>query len=176
MNSKKEILAIADQKLIDAELLFQNSRYDNAIYLAGYTVELYLKAKIAERLGCDDLFLFNKGSFTKINNAISFTNQQGKTIPFTLEESENLLGDFLKKLKIHDLKQLLEYSGLKTDFDMDCSNFIDLKDSWTYVTTNKFKWDESIRYNQTNVFKQPETNKFIESTKRIKLWIKNYKP
>jgi HEPN domain-containing protein len=174
MNDPGEIRKIADQKIADAELLLQQNRYDNAIYLAGYSVELYLKAKIAERLGCDDLFLFNKGSFT--NNRVSFTNQHGKMVHFTAEESENILADFLKKLKIHDLKQLLEYSGLESEFNKDLSTDLNLKDSWTYITTNQFKWDESRRYNKTKTFNQTEANKFIESVKRNRLWIKNYKP
>ena len=40
----------AAAKLQDAEVLFNNGRYDGAKYLCGYAVELSLKAKICETL------------------------------------------------------------------------------------------------------------------------------
>ena len=44
MDSRTEIKKIALQKLKDAELLYDNGSYDNTFYLAGYCVELALKA------------------------------------------------------------------------------------------------------------------------------------
>ncbi|RUU07812.1 HEPN domain-containing protein [Mesorhizobium sp. M7A.T.Ca.TU.009.01.3.2] len=39
--------AIANAKLQDAELLFQNERYSNAYYLFGYAAEIAIKARIS---------------------------------------------------------------------------------------------------------------------------------
>jgi hypothetical protein len=39
--------AIADAKMDDAELLFQNERYSNAYYLFGYAAEIAIKSRIS---------------------------------------------------------------------------------------------------------------------------------
>jgi HEPN domain-containing protein len=54
MNTLKEILQIADQKMKDGEFLIDNNRYVNGCYLSGYAIELYLKAVCAKKK--DDLF------------------------------------------------------------------------------------------------------------------------
>lgn len=41
---------LADEKLSDARLLYQNGRFSNAYYLAGYALELGLKACIARQM------------------------------------------------------------------------------------------------------------------------------
>lgn len=59
MNSRKDIQKIALQKLHDAEVLYANACYDNAYYLAGYSIELAFKARICKNLNIDTLFLPN---------------------------------------------------------------------------------------------------------------------
>jgi len=85
MRNDKEIDAIADQKIADAELILSSlGSVHNARYLAGYAVELALKAKIRRHLEIKDLFIKEK-----INKAdVSF--------PF----------------RTHDLPNLLIYAGL----------------------------------------------------------------
>jgi HEPN domain-containing protein len=51
MLDKKDIKKIAKARLQDAEALFAAGRYDGAIYLGGYAVELGLKARICKTLG-----------------------------------------------------------------------------------------------------------------------------
>ncbi len=51
MIATAELRRIADAKLADAVVLRQAGRYDNAIYLGGYAVELALKARICDTLG-----------------------------------------------------------------------------------------------------------------------------
>ena len=46
-----ELDLISKARLEDAEALFQAGRYDAAIYLCGYAVELTLKARICRTLG-----------------------------------------------------------------------------------------------------------------------------
>lgn len=51
MLSIAEIEQLVTSRLADAEALFAASRYDGAIYLCGYAVELKLKSKICRTLG-----------------------------------------------------------------------------------------------------------------------------
>jgi hypothetical protein len=47
--------ALAQAKIDDAHLLFQKQRYSNAYYLAGYSIELSLKACIASQFVVDTI-------------------------------------------------------------------------------------------------------------------------
>ncbi len=50
MFSKNNLRKIARAKLKDAEVLYKNRRYDGAVYLCGYTIEIVLKARICRTL------------------------------------------------------------------------------------------------------------------------------
>ena len=50
MISTQELKKIASARLRDAEILYEGKRYDGAVYLCGYAVELTLKAKICKTL------------------------------------------------------------------------------------------------------------------------------
>lgn len=50
---RSDLRANAEQKLADAILLLRSGSYSNAYYLAGYAVELGLKACIASRIAAD---------------------------------------------------------------------------------------------------------------------------
>lgn len=50
MLEKKEIKKIAKARLKDAQVLVASRRYDGAIYLCGYAIELGLKARICRTL------------------------------------------------------------------------------------------------------------------------------
>lgn len=50
MLDKKEIRKIAKARLKDAEVLAASRRYEGAMYLCGYSVELGLKARICKTL------------------------------------------------------------------------------------------------------------------------------
>jgi len=50
MISIQELKRIASARLKDAEILYRGKRYDGAVYLCGYAVELTLKAKICRIL------------------------------------------------------------------------------------------------------------------------------
>jgi HEPN domain-containing protein len=53
--SKHRLMALSQSKLSDAELLFANGRWANAYYLAGYAVELALKACAAIQFTADSI-------------------------------------------------------------------------------------------------------------------------
>lgn len=60
---RADLQAGAEAKIQDAALLLKNGRYSNAYYLAGYAVELGLKACIAKLVAADtipDRQFFNK--------------------------------------------------------------------------------------------------------------------
>jgi len=50
---KEELKQLAEQRLKEANILFENEQYDGSIYLAGYVVELALKARICKILDLD---------------------------------------------------------------------------------------------------------------------------
>jgi len=57
MQNRTKIQEIAENRLAEAELLFQNGHYDGACYIVGYCIELALKATICKTLEVDDLFV-----------------------------------------------------------------------------------------------------------------------
>ena len=57
MESVNDIIAIADLRLQEAQVLYDNNLYDGSVYLAGYCVELLLKARIAQLLDLPNLFV-----------------------------------------------------------------------------------------------------------------------
>jgi hypothetical protein len=50
MIPKNELKKIARARLKDAEILYDRQRYDGAVYLCGYAVEIALKARICQTL------------------------------------------------------------------------------------------------------------------------------
>ena len=50
MIPRNELRKIAHARLRDAEILYKNRRYDGAVYLCGYAVEVALKARICRTL------------------------------------------------------------------------------------------------------------------------------
>jgi len=53
----EEIVKIAELRLKESKILFDNECFDGSIYLAGYCIELLLKAKISMLLDLDNLFV-----------------------------------------------------------------------------------------------------------------------
>ena len=54
MIPRAELRKLARTRLKDAEVLLQSNRYDGAIYLCGYAIELALKARICRALNWPD--------------------------------------------------------------------------------------------------------------------------
>ena len=78
-----DLLSIAKERLLDAESLYNAERYDGAVYLCGYSIEIALKYKICITL--------NWQGFPSSNN--EFSN--------------------FKSLRTHDLEVLLSFSGIE---------------------------------------------------------------
>ena len=84
MISRIELKKRAKAKLKDAEVLFNNQRFDGSVYLCGYVIELALKARTCKTLKWND--------FPESNN--DFRNYQS--------------------FKTHNLDILLTLSGLES--------------------------------------------------------------
>lgn len=95
--------------------------YDGAFYLAGYSVELMLKAKICERLGIPNLFDESLGQQRDIQN----------------------IADIRRPFKTHNLFLLLIFSGLKLKFDADKAVNLQLAKANSLLFSS---WDETARY------------------------------
>ena len=88
MDAPKDIRDLAELRLAEADFLFTGKFYEGAFYLAGYAVELCLKAKICECLNLPDLYV--------------------KHVPKT---------ELSKVFMVHNLDRLLLLSGLLTTFE-----------------------------------------------------------
>jgi hypothetical protein len=62
MISRTDLQKIAQARLEDAEVLLQAGRYDSAVYLCGYAVELALKARICLNLNWNE-YPFSRAEF-----------------------------------------------------------------------------------------------------------------
>lgn len=95
MLERVELESIAEARVQDAEALYEAGRYDGAIYLCGYGIEVALKARICRTLGWSGY-------------------------PSTKSEFQNY-----QSFRTHDLDVLLRLSGLevkvKTRFLADWS-------------------------------------------------------
>lgn len=149
MTNPQEIRNLADQRLKEARILYENGMYDGAFYLAGYSVELNLKAKICEKLGIPNLF----DEANKETNSIKG------------------IGEIRKTLKTHNLFILLIFSGLKAKFDLDKSN----NNNLAKVNSLLFNaWDENARYKPCGYMVREDVKKLINllsGTNGILKWI-----
>jgi hypothetical protein len=89
MISKTDLRKRARAKLKDAEILFKYNRYDGAVYLGGYVMELILKARTCRNLSWTDF-------------------------PETNGEFQNY-----RSFKTHNLDILLSLSGLENKIKLE---------------------------------------------------------
>lgn len=106
MINSTAIRTLADLRLQEAEALLQAGLYEGALYLAGYAVELLLKARICDNLDIQNLF------------------------DESFKEKE-----IAKPFKTHNLDQLLWLSGLRGKFEQDKIITPLLFKNWAYITT-----------------------------------------
>lgn len=146
MKSELEIEVLAYSKLQDAEYLLEDNRFDSAYYLAGYAIELLLKARVCKTLGIPDFFDFDNSERKKLKNESVIT----------------------KPYKVHDFEQLLILSGIYTEYRNELLNNESFSNAWWIVS----QWNENSRY-LTGA--EPKSVKsFIISVKEVMTWIKNY--
>jgi hypothetical protein len=107
-----DLSTLAGVRLEDARALMQSARYDAAAYVAGYSVEIALKARICHTL-----------------------NWRG--FPETAHEFKGL-----QSLKTHDLDILLQFSGIEAQVRAaaldDWLKIVTWRPEWRYQTTGTF--------------------------------------
>ncbi len=151
MRNPPEIKDLAQLRLKEAEIFFKNGMCDGAFYLAGYSVELMLKAKICERLGIPNLF---------DETDVTVNSMKG-------------IGEIRKTLKTHNLFTLLIFSGLKVKFDIDKSTNKDLAKENSQLFN---AWDENARYKPCGHMLDKDVEKLLNllsGTNGILSWIEN---
>lgn len=151
MRNPQEIKDLAQLRLKEAEILYKNGMCDGAFYLAGYSVELMLKAKICERLGIPNLF---------DETDVTVNSMKG-------------IGEIRKTLKTHNLFTLLIFSGLKVKFDIDKSTNKDLAKENSLLFN---AWDENARYKPCGHMLDKDVEKLLNllsGTNGILSWIEN---
>lgn len=139
MNSAQEIKELAYLRLSEAEILCANAKYDGAFYLAGYSVELMLKAKICEHFRIDNLF-----------------DKQACTIQG--------ISDLRKVVETHDINLLLILTGLENKFRDAKIDNIKLRNTYRFFmasTGNKSDWNEQVRYLPVNSKTEENVKEFI---------------
>jgi hypothetical protein len=137
MKTVRQIKELAKTRLEEAEILCVSGKYDGAFYLAGYSVELMLKAKVCEHFKIDNLF-------DKNGCAI-----QG-------------IGDLRKVVETYDINLLLIFSGLEEKFRKAKIRNENLRNSYLFFTActgKKEDWNEQVRYLSTNT----KTKEIVES-------------
>ena len=142
MNTPTEIRRIADQRLLEAKILVDSplsTSYEGAYYLAGYCVELHLKARICELLDLPDLFLDAEASAT--NQASSSHAQVGKLF------------------KLHELTKLVSLAGLSRKLEHEVVGNPSLIANWSVIK----KWKETKRYSPPGSIDKIAVERLIDS-------------
>jgi hypothetical protein len=146
MQTQSDIEVLAYAKLQDAEILLASERFDSAYYLAGYAVELLLKARVCKTLGIPDFFDFDGSTKKKVKN------EREVTRPF----------------RSHDLVQLFFLSGIYNDFQKELEDNQLFELHWWSVV----KWSEDARY--LKGFSSGYVKDFVTSVKEIMVWIQRH--
>jgi HEPN domain-containing protein len=127
MISMKDLRAIARARLRDSRVLLAAKRFDAARYLSGYAIELALKARICRTLKW----------------------------PGFPESAREL--DGLQSVKTHDLKMLLQLSGIEKQVTAKCTR------EWAVV----LNWNPEKRYQANGLSTLQQTTEMIECVKRL---------
>jgi hypothetical protein len=119
----KDLKSISLERLAEAEIMLLEKRFDCAVYLSGYCVEIYLKHKICQTL-----------------------NWEG--FPSTGKEFEKL-----KSLKTHDLGVLLSFTGSESfvlkEHLLTWSPLLEWNPEFRYRVVGTVKEDEAVEMIQS---------------------------
>lgn len=130
--------------------MLENGYYGGAFYLSGYSVELYLKAKICLLFDVPDLF----------------AKPKERTSP-EAKQTEGI-NDIVKSVKIHDLTALLMFSRLKLQYKK-----LDNKKMKQHTTYLIRKWTIDERYEPYNPVERKKITNTINNLEEFLKWIKN---
>ncbi|CAN2039828.1 HEPN domain-containing protein [Candidatus Magnetomoraceae bacterium gMMP-15] len=109
MISQYELHRIAYTRLDDAEILFREKKYDSAIYLCGYAVELALKKRICKALNWEGY----PSSGKEFKNLRSFkTHNLDVLLKLSSVENKILSNYFSEWSKISDWAPEIRYNPI----------------------------------------------------------------
>ena len=140
MKNAEEIKKLSNLRLAEATILCEKEKYDGAFYLAGYSVELMLKAKICEHFKIDNLF-----------------DKEGCTIQG--------IKDLRDVVETHNINLLLIFSGLEEKFRRAKVGSIKLRDSYKFFaacTGRETDWSEKVCYLPKYSKTEQDVKEFID--------------
>jgi hypothetical protein len=149
MPTVHELKLLTRQRLDEADDLIRIGRVDAGFYLAGYAIELALKAAICKTLDQPDFYKPDR----------------------TLKGSRLVQDKVFREFKTHNYSDLLVLSGLSNKLDDALKTDVSIATAWRIVTD--LKWSENDRYEFSRVT-LAEASDFVESTKILTTWISNY--
>lgn len=122
MKASDEIRQLAYERLAEATILADNKKYEGAFYLAGYSIELMLKAKVCEQLGVDNLF----------DEDCKFPG----------------ISEVRRAVKTHDITVLFIFSGLRDKFETakSLNKVLEKTNARLFLASGHSLWSEQIRY------------------------------
>ena len=144
MTSPEEIIKIADTRLKETRSLLNDGHYSGAFYLAGYTVELHLKAKICQNFGICDLFADNS--------------------------SVEGISELRKVAKTHNFVILLILAGLKPKYE-EFVNKTNNQKILSDISILMKEWNERERYKSDDPLRHNNIKKMFNSLDDFLKWI-----
>lgn len=148
MNTIDEIWQLAWQRLNEASILSTSKMYDGAFYLAGYSVELALKARIVQRMGIPNLFA-----------------------DMSHEQNIEGINEIRRAVKTHNLFTLLILGGLKEEFDREKARNTTVTQTISLLFG---AWSESARYKPCGFFSETDVTRLVSLLKDetgLLIWI-----
>lgn len=125
MITKKDLKRLAELRLKDSACLLESKRYQAAQYLAGYSVELYLKLNICNFFNLIDGYPEDKYELEKYTHLVK-------------DKFKNAVKSIgLKTFKTHNLNELLLISGKEYY----------IKNLYLNEWTGVLSWSPEMRYN-----------------------------
>jgi len=173
MNTYEEIHELAKQRLREAKLLLKEGHYNIAFYLAGYSIELTLKAKICEHFNILDLFseenISNNTNYLKENDQKEQNEKIGKIIKIKNKIKE--------MVKIHDFDTLMLFCGLYSKYVKLSQITKEIYNNIILINT----WNTNIRYKKIGFITKEQAENIIlfleeyelENNKGLLQWIEN---
>lgn len=133
----------------EADDLLGIGRVDAAFYLAGYAIEMALKAAICKTLDQPDFYKPDR----------------------TLKSVRIVQDKVFKEFKTHNYSDLLVLSGLSNKLDDAMALDGLLERAWQLI--GRIKWSENDRY-EIGRISLSEALDFVDAVKLVTKWIRNY--
>jgi hypothetical protein len=144
----KQLIELAESRLAEAEILFTHQKYDAAVYLGGYAIELAIKAKICQVLKWPEF----PPSLPPADCKKIFDKLYTK--------------DFVRTHNVVDLSNFLFCLSGTTTKEIDNAG---LRGEWTKFSTH---WSEQNRYEPIGSLTEPEARNNIEDIKKLLTFFK----